>query len=80
MVFSNYARPSGTFGWGYFGGGGGCLGRMSPACAMALGVAVYAVQVVTSRWWLRRYRFGPMEWVWRVVMYGTRQPWKISAG
>ena len=46
------------------------------AVTMGLGVAVYAGQIVLSRWWLRRYRFGPVEWLWRTMMYGTRQPFK----
>ncbi|GIH99781.1 DUF418 domain-containing protein [Planobispora takensis] len=32
---------------------------------VVLAVAVLAVQVVFSRWWLARFRYGPLEWVWR---------------
>jgi uncharacterized protein len=24
--------------------------------------------------WLERFRFGPLEWVWRTLTYGERQP------
>jgi uncharacterized protein len=39
-----------------------------------LTVAIYAAQVGMSVWWLRRYRFGPVEWLWRTLSYGQRQP------
>ena len=35
-----------------------------------LTVLLYGAQVVFSNWWLRRYRFGPMEWLWRGMTYG----------
>uniref|UniRef100_UPI002FC6782F DUF418 domain-containing protein n=1 Tax=Hydrogenophaga sp. TaxID=1904254 RepID=UPI002FC6782F len=30
---------------------------------------VFGVQVLLSRWWLARFRYGPMEWLWRSVTY-----------
>jgi uncharacterized protein len=74
MAFTNYLMQSVVFGLVFFGYGFGQFGRMSAAMAFALGVAVYAAQIAISKWWLARYRFGPVEWLWRVVMYGTAQP------
>ena len=34
----------------------------------------WAVMIAFSVWWLNRYRFGPLEWVWRTLTYGRRQP------
>ena len=48
----------------FFGYGLGRFGRMSATMAFALGVLVYALQMAASRWWLARYRFGPLEWLW----------------
>jgi len=42
-------------------------------------LAVYFVQVPFSAWWLRRYRYGPVEWLWRTLMYGTAQPMRQTA-
>jgi uncharacterized protein len=28
--------------------------------------------VIASRWWLSRYRYGPIEWLWRWATYGKR--------
>jgi len=47
--------------------------------ALAIGLAVYIVQVPFSTWWLGRYRYGPVEWLWRTLMYGEAQPMRLSS-
>jgi uncharacterized protein len=44
--------------------------RVGASRAIAIAVAILAVQIPLSAWWLSRYRFGPMEWVWRRLTYG----------
>ncbi|WP_344679143.1 DUF418 domain-containing protein [Saccharopolyspora taberi] len=39
---------------------------------LALAAGILLVQVLWSRWWLRRFRYGPLEWVWRCFTW-----WKI---
>ena len=41
--------------------------------------AVWALQLWISPWWLDRYRFGPMEWLWRSLTYAAAQPMKRRA-
>jgi uncharacterized protein len=48
----------------------GLYGRVGPAMALIPTVVLYSAQVVFSNWWLRHYRFGPMEWLWRGLTYG----------
>jgi uncharacterized protein len=48
----------------------GLYGRIGPALGLIPTVVLYAAQVVFSNWWLQRYRFGPMEWLWRGMTYG----------
>src|SRR5579863_3581331 len=48
----------------------GLYGRVGPAMGLLLTVVLYAAQVRFSNWWLTRYRFGPMEWLWRGLTYG----------
>jgi uncharacterized protein len=48
----------------------GLYGRIGPAIGLIPTVVLYAAQVVFSNWWLQRYRFGPMEWLWRGMTYG----------
>ena len=45
-----------------------------PAACVGLGFAIFTVQIVISHVWLRWFRFGPAEWVWRTVVYLQPQP------
>lgn len=74
MAFTNYVAQSIVFGLVFFGYGLGQFGQIGAATGFAIGVAVYAAQLVLSKWWLHRYRFGPIEWLWRTLMYGAAQP------
>ena len=38
----------------------------------------WAVMIAFSVWWLGRFRFGPLEWVWRTLTYGQRQPMALQ--
>lgn len=49
-------------------------GKVGPALGLAITAAIYAAQVVTSNWWMARFRFGPMEWLWRAATYGKLPP------
>jgi len=37
-------------------------------------IAIFAVQIPLSNWWLSRFRFGPFEWLWRSLTYLKWQP------
>ncbi|MEJ1142958.1 DUF418 domain-containing protein [Stenotrophomonas sp. CCNWLW162] len=41
---------------------------------------LFASQVVISHLWLRRFRFGPMEWLWRAMTYGQLPAMRRDAG
>jgi uncharacterized protein len=77
MAFTNYLAQSVIFGWIFYGYGLGLFGGLGAAAALAIGIAVYAAQAVASTWWLKRHRFGPVEWFWRSLMYGARQDMRV---
>jgi uncharacterized protein len=52
----------------------GLYGKVGPAVLVVPTVVVYAGQVWFSNWWLRRFRYGPMEWLWRSLTYGSIGP------
>jgi uncharacterized protein len=74
MAFTNYLMQSVIFGWLFYGYGLGLFGKLGVAAALAVGTGVYILQVVVSAWWLQRFLYGPVEWLWRSAMYGRRQP------
>ena len=52
----------------------GLYGQICPAMCMPIAVAIFAVQIPLSNWWLRQFRFGPAEWLWRSATYLRMQP------
>jgi uncharacterized protein len=79
MAFTNYLAQSVIFGWIFYGYGLGLFGQLGVTSALAIGIAVYVAEVLFSAWWLKRYRYGPVEWLWRTLMYGTAQPMRQTA-
>jgi uncharacterized protein len=48
----------------------GLCGRLGPATGIALALFAFALQVYWSIWWAGRFRYGPVEWLWRSFTYG----------
>ena len=44
--------------------------RIGASLAMVIAVAIIVLQIPLSAWWLSRFRFGPIEWIWRRLTYG----------
>ncbi|WP_240686846.1 DUF418 domain-containing protein [Amycolatopsis suaedae] len=81
IALTNYLLQ-GVFGLLIFTGVGlGLAGSLSPLETMLLAVALFAVQLIASAWWLRRFQYGPAEWLLRWVTNGSRPVWrKITSG
>lgn len=58
---------------------GSIFGSWGPSAIFALGLAVYATQVMISRYWLKFHLYGPLEWFWRSATYLKRQPLRRGA-
>ena len=74
MALTNYLAQGFIYAFVLFGVGPGLglAGRVGTSSVIAICVAFFAAQVAFSHWWLARYRFGPMEWLWRTLTYGER--------
>jgi uncharacterized protein len=56
----------------FYSYGLGLYGRVHPFYGLVLAIAIYFVQVIASKRWLRSFRMGPIEWAWRTATYGKR--------
>lgn len=77
MALTNYLMHSVILTTVFYGYGYGLYGRVPRLPQMAFVAAVIALQLVVSPWWLARYRFGPVEWLWRSLTYRQRQPMRV---
>jgi uncharacterized protein len=53
-------------------------GRVGYTGMFVITVVLFAVQMAVSVWWLRRYRFGPVEWLWRTLTYGRAPAMRVE--
>lgn len=78
MAFSNYIGQSLIGSFVFYGTGLGYYGEIGRAGQILIVAAVWVLQLAVSSVWLRRFRFGPLEWLWRSLTYGRRQPFRIT--
>ena len=79
MALSLYLMQTVVSLWLYDGWGLGLVGRLPPSRCLLLTLGVFAVQMGLSHLWLARFRFGPVEWLWRSLTYGRAQPMRLTA-
>jgi uncharacterized protein len=53
--------------------------KLRPYAYVAAAVLLFAAEAAVSSAWLARFRFGPLEWLWRTVTYARPQPLRRSA-
>lgn len=63
----------------FYGLGFNLMGEVNPWICLLLTFPVYGIQILFSRWWLSRYTYGPVEWLWRSLTYRQWQPLKRPA-
>jgi uncharacterized protein len=76
MAFSNYLSQTVLCTLFFYGHGFGQFGRWSHAELWGVAVCIWIAQVLWSHWWMRRFRFGPAEALWRGLTYGR---WGLQA-
>ena len=70
MALTNYIGQS-VLGLVIFTGAGfGLVGQLSLWQLYGVVLGIWVVQIAFSLFWMARFRFGPLEWVWRVLTYG----------
>lgn len=78
MALTNYLLQSLICTTIFYGYGFGMFGKMDAAAGIVLTIVIYALQIPWSHWWLARFQFGPVEWLWRTLTYGRAQPFRLA--
>jgi uncharacterized protein len=74
MALSNYVLQSIVCSFLFNGYGLGLYDQVGMAGLWGFVFATYTLQIPLSAWWLKRFQFGPLEWVWRSLTYRKLQP------
>jgi uncharacterized membrane protein YeiB len=77
MALTNYLTQSVGGALYYFGWGFGHYGA-SRLHQMAYVACLVVLQIAFSHFWLSRFRYGPMEWLWRAFTYWTIPPMSLE--
>jgi uncharacterized protein len=76
MAFTNYLMQSILGGLIFYGIGLGYFGKWQRYEIYFVVFAIWVFQIIFSHIWLRYFRFGPLEWLWRSLTYWKKQPWR----
>jgi uncharacterized protein len=63
----------------FYGFGLGLYGQLERYELYYVVGAIWLFQLIVSPLWLKHYRFGPLEWLWRTLTYLERQPMRRRA-
>ena len=77
MALTNYLLQTVICCIVFYGYGLGQWG-MGRAAQLVFVAVVCVAQVAFSHWWLARFRYGPMEWLWRGFTYRKTPPWRVA--
>lgn len=72
MTLTNYMTQSVLILLLFSGFGLGLAGKEPIYFYLGVAIVIYVLQIFFSRWWLSRYQYGPVEWVWRMLSYRKR--------
>ncbi len=69
MAFTNYIAQTLICTFIFYGHGLGLFGSVERSGQILIVFGVWGLQLLWSPWWLSRFRFGPLEWLWRSLTY-----------
>lgn len=74
MALTNYLSQSIICTLIFYGYGFGLFGTIGASAGIVLTIVIYLIQIPVSHWWMKRFRYGPAEWLWRSLTYWQIQP------
>jgi uncharacterized protein len=72
MAFSNYLLQSVLCVFLFYGSGFALYGSIERKYQVLFVLGIWSILLIISPLWLKRFRFGPLEWLWRSLTYGNR--------
>lgn len=76
MALTNYLMHSALCLFIFTGAGFALVGHVTRAQLYPIVLAIWVLQLILSPWWLKRYQYGPAEWLWRALTYGSKPPFR----
>jgi uncharacterized protein len=52
----------------------GLVGELGAAISALIAIAIFIIQILFSKFWLKHFYYGPVEWLWRTLTYFKIQP------
>lgn len=80
MALTNYLAQSLICLFVFTGAGLALFGALERHELYYVVIAIWSVQLIWSPLWLKVFRFGPAEWLWRSLTYWRRQPLRRASG
>ncbi len=77
MALTNYLTHSIVCTTLFYGYGFGLFGTINRTGLAAIVLIIWVTQLLISPIWLRHFRFGPAEWLWRSLTYWKLQPMRV---
>lgn len=74
MALTTYITDSIVLSILFYNYGFGLYGQLHSGEWIWIALALFTVQIFFSAWWLSKFRYGPLEWLWRSLTYGKFQP------
>ncbi|MFD1413772.1 DUF418 domain-containing protein [Oceanobacillus jeddahense] len=69
MALTNYLLQTVVCTLIFYSYGFGMYGKLGPALGVVLAFIIFGIQIIASNLWLKHFKFGPMEWIWRSFTY-----------
>ncbi len=79
LALTNYLLQTALITTLLYGYGAGFYGRLGIVTGLPVALLIFLLQIISSHWWIRRFRFGPVEWLWRSATYGRPQPLRAAS-
>ena len=79
MALTNYLLQTIIATFIFYGHGFGLFATVSRSEQMLIVLGIWAFELIFSPLWLRRFRFGPVEWLWRSLTYWKLQPMRVAS-